>query len=141
MHFYHRRKQQNTSDSSGTNGSNDGDSYVSDGEIEGGELAVQQAWAELAEIEKEQERWHDERQRVEEDLELCRQHGVALEDVSCFSFLYTNNQIINFLIFRNYLHVLVRTMNVSCWHYFVVFMNWKLINWHCKVNELLECMN
>ncbi|XP_044732518.1 kinesin-like protein KIF19 isoform X2 [Chrysoperla carnea] len=75
-----RRKQQNTSDSSGTNGSNDGDSYVSDGEIEGGELAVQQAWAELAEIEKEQERWHDERQRVEEDLELCRQHGVALED-------------------------------------------------------------
>lgn len=52
-----------------------------DGEVEG-ELAIQQAWTELADIEREQERWSELRTHIEQKLEVCRQRGVALEDVS-----------------------------------------------------------
>ncbi|KAJ8957441.1 hypothetical protein NQ318_004921 [Aromia moschata] len=52
----------------------------SDGETEG-ESAVQQAWAELADIEREQDRWSELRTHIEQKLEICRQRGVALEDV------------------------------------------------------------
>lgn len=56
-----------------------------DGELEG-EVAIQQAWTELADIEREQERWSELRTHIELKLEMCRQRGVALEDVmiSCF---------------------------------------------------------
>ncbi|XP_068915073.1 kinesin-like protein KIF19 isoform X3 [Tenebrio molitor] len=48
-------------------------------EVEG-ETAVQQAWGELADIEREQERWSELRTHIEQKLEVCRQRGVALED-------------------------------------------------------------
>lgn len=51
-----------------------------DAEAEG-EIAVQQAWGELADIEREQERWSELRTHMEEKLEACRQRGVSLEDV------------------------------------------------------------
>lgn len=47
-----------------------------------GEMSVQHAWAELADIEREQERWAELRSHVEEKLEICRKRGVELEDVS-----------------------------------------------------------
>ncbi|KAJ8923180.1 hypothetical protein NQ315_001734, partial [Exocentrus adspersus] len=50
-----------------------------DGDVEG-EAAVQQAWTELADIEREQERWSELRTHIEQKLEICRQRGVALED-------------------------------------------------------------
>lgn len=52
-----------------------------DGDVDG-ELSVQHAWAELADIEREQERWAELRAHVEEKLEICRKRGVELEDVS-----------------------------------------------------------
>ncbi|KAJ8979399.1 hypothetical protein NQ317_015828 [Molorchus minor] len=52
---------------------------TSDGESEG-EAAVQQAWTELADIEREQERWSELRTHIEQKLEICRQRGVTLED-------------------------------------------------------------
>lgn len=63
--------------------SNEQDEYDYDGDVEG-ENAVQQAWTELADIEREQERWSQLRTHIEEKLEICRQRGVALEDVSIF---------------------------------------------------------
>lgn len=51
-------------------------------EVEAGETAVQQAWGELADIEREQERWSELRTHIEQKLEVCRQRGVSLEDVS-----------------------------------------------------------
>lgn len=78
---FFRRKQ--TADPSNLKRNTDtADSFASDisESTVDGEMAVQQAWAELAEIEKEQDKWHDERLRTEADLEQCRQHGVALED-------------------------------------------------------------
>ncbi|XP_057667084.1 kinesin-like protein KIF19 [Diorhabda carinulata] len=45
-----------------------------------GEVAVQQAWSELADIEREQERWSELRTHIEQKLEVCRQRGVTLED-------------------------------------------------------------
>lgn len=47
-----------------------------------GEMSVQHAWAELADIEREQERWAELRAHVEEKLEICRKRGAELEDVS-----------------------------------------------------------
>lgn len=55
------------------------DEDIGDGESEG-ELAVQQAWGELADIEREQERWSELRTHIEQKLEICRQRGVSLED-------------------------------------------------------------
>ncbi|XP_018575134.1 kinesin-like protein KIF19 [Anoplophora glabripennis] len=53
----------------------------SDADIDAeGEAAVQQAWAELADIEREQDRWSELRTHIEQKLEVCRQRGVALED-------------------------------------------------------------
>lgn len=46
-----------------------------------GETAIQQAWTELADIEREQERWSELRTHIEQKLEQCRQRGVTLEDV------------------------------------------------------------
>ena len=57
-------------------------------EVEGGETAVQQAWGELADIEREQERWSELRTHIEQKLEVCRQRGVALEDVSDWLFYF-----------------------------------------------------
>lgn len=57
---------------------------ASDGDAEAeGELAIQQAWTELADIEREQERWSELRTHIEQKLEMCRQRGVTLEDVRC----------------------------------------------------------
>lgn len=60
---------------------NEFDESDNEGDVEG-ETAVQQAWGELADIEREQERWSQLRGHIEEKLEICRQRGVALEDVS-----------------------------------------------------------
>lgn len=62
------------------------DGYDLEGDGEG-EAAVQQAWAELADIEREQDRWSELRTHIEQKLEICRQRGVALEDVSGYSSL------------------------------------------------------
>lgn len=76
-----RRKQSVTADSfRSVDNEHDSDA---DGDSEG-ELAVQQAWGELADIEREQERWSELRTHMEEKLEGCRQRGVTLEDVSIF---------------------------------------------------------
>ncbi|XP_049817903.1 kinesin-like protein KIF19 isoform X2 [Aethina tumida] len=53
---------------------------TSDGDDQEGEVAVQTAWGELADIEREQERWSELRTHIEQKLETCRQRGVALED-------------------------------------------------------------
>lgn len=58
---------------------------TSDGDVEAeGEMAIQQAWTELADIEREQERWSELRTHIEQKLEMCRQRGVTLEDVCGF---------------------------------------------------------
>lgn len=64
------------------------DASDGDGEVEG-EVAIQQAWTELADIEREQERWSELRTHIELKLEMCRQRGVTLEDViiSCCCYL------------------------------------------------------
>lgn len=45
-------------------------------------MALKNAWGELAAIEKESRRYKEIRERTEQELELCRQKGVQLEDVS-----------------------------------------------------------
>ncbi|XP_045477693.1 kinesin-like protein KIF19 isoform X2 [Harmonia axyridis] len=45
-----------------------------------GEVAIQQAWRELADIEREQERWSELKTHIDQKLEVCRQRGVTLED-------------------------------------------------------------
>lgn len=60
---------------------NEQDESDNEADVEG-ETAVQQAWTELADIEREQERWSQLRTHIEEKLEICRQRGVTLEDVS-----------------------------------------------------------
>lgn len=84
-----RRKQTRTADTSysADDAARSDDGSDVDGEQEG-EIAVQHAWAELADIEKEQERWSELRGQIEDKLEMCRQRGVALEDVSFFTFLH-----------------------------------------------------
>lgn len=47
-----------------------------------GNTALKTAWSELAAIEKEAKRYKDIKTTTEKDLELCRQKGVSLEDVS-----------------------------------------------------------
>ncbi|XP_024940818.1 kinesin-like protein KIF19 isoform X2 [Cephus cinctus] len=44
------------------------------------DAAMQQAWAELAEINREQERYTELRASAERELEACRQRSAALED-------------------------------------------------------------
>lgn len=46
------------------------------------EVAVEQAWAELAAVEREQESARSERERVERQLEQVRLRGAQLEQVS-----------------------------------------------------------
>lgn len=70
-----------------------------DGETEG-ELAIQHAWTELADIEREQERWSELRTHIEQKLEVCRQRGVSLEDVSS-SFQLFRNLFLNVFLCRN----------------------------------------
>ncbi|KAB0793661.1 hypothetical protein PPYR_13281 [Photinus pyralis] len=74
-----RRKMKNEGFRSADNVGHETADEGSDGEIEG-ESAVQQAWGELADIEREQERWSELRTLIEQKLEDCRQRGVALED-------------------------------------------------------------
>lgn len=45
-------------------------------------MALKNAWGELAAIEKETRRYKEIREHTEHELELCRQKGVKLEDVS-----------------------------------------------------------
>ncbi|XP_037808588.1 kinesin-like protein KIF19 [Lucilia sericata] len=45
-----------------------------------GTIALKNAWGELAAIEKETRRYKEIRERTEQELELCRQKGVQLED-------------------------------------------------------------
>ncbi|KAM7360990.1 kinesin family member 19A [Cochliomyia hominivorax] len=45
-----------------------------------GTVALKNAWGELAAIEKETRRYKEIRERTEQELELCRQKGVQLED-------------------------------------------------------------
>lgn len=45
-----------------------------------GSTAIRSAWNELAAIEREMKRYKDIVLATEQDLELCRQKGVALED-------------------------------------------------------------
>ncbi|XP_055384930.1 kinesin-like protein KIF19 [Condylostylus longicornis] len=45
-----------------------------------GMIALKNAWGELAAIEKETRRYREIRERTEQELELCRQKGVQLED-------------------------------------------------------------
>ncbi|CAG9864986.1 unnamed protein product [Phyllotreta striolata] len=53
---------------------------VYDTDNEEGETAIQQAWLELTDIEREQDRWSELRTHIEQKLEACRQRGVSLED-------------------------------------------------------------
>lgn len=53
-----------------------------------GELAVQHAWGELAEIERAQEKWSEARTNIEQKLEACRQRGVELEDVNILHIIF-----------------------------------------------------
>lgn len=46
------------------------------------DITVQQAWTELSEISKEQERYAEMRAITERELESCRQRSASLEDVS-----------------------------------------------------------
>lgn len=77
-----RRRKLITSDGVRSAG-NELEEEEDDVEVEG-ESAIQQAWGELADIEREQERWTEMRSHIEQKLEVCRQRGVALEDVSYF---------------------------------------------------------
>nr|XP_023029277.1 kinesin-like protein KIF19 [Leptinotarsa decemlineata] len=74
-----RRRNIYTSDGFRSAGNEQDDSVDADVEMEG-EVAVQQAWGELADIEREQDRWSELRTHIEQKLEVCRQRGVALED-------------------------------------------------------------
>lgn len=47
----------------------------------GGDGPLQMAWSELSFIEKEQERYAELKARTERELEDCKQHGAALENV------------------------------------------------------------
>uniref|UniRef100_A0A1I8PS73 Kinesin motor domain-containing protein n=1 Tax=Stomoxys calcitrans TaxID=35570 RepID=A0A1I8PS73_STOCA len=53
----------------------------SDDDLESeGSVALKNAWGELSAIEKETRRYKEIRERTEQELELCRQKGVQLED-------------------------------------------------------------
>lgn len=45
------------------------------------DVAVQQAWTELTEITREQERYAEMRAAAEKELETCRKRSAMLEDV------------------------------------------------------------
>lgn len=45
------------------------------------DLTVQQAWTELTEISREQERCAEMRAAAEKELEACRKRSATLEDV------------------------------------------------------------
>ncbi|XP_018784075.1 PREDICTED: kinesin-like protein KIF19 [Bactrocera latifrons] len=45
-----------------------------------GAIALKNAWGELSAIEKETRRYKEIRERTEQELEMCRQKGVQLED-------------------------------------------------------------
>ncbi|KAJ8929813.1 hypothetical protein NQ314_017410 [Rhamnusium bicolor] len=74
-----RRRKIVTADGFRSAGNEQDDGSDVDGDAEG-EVAVQQAWAELADIEREQDRWSELRTHIEQKLEICRQRGVTLED-------------------------------------------------------------
>ncbi|XP_063916850.1 kinesin-like protein KIF19 isoform X2 [Zophobas morio] len=75
-----RRRKLVTAEGFRSAGNEQEEEEEADLEVEGGETAVQQAWGELADIEREQERWSELRTHIEQKLEVCRQRGVALED-------------------------------------------------------------
>lgn len=52
------------------------------------DAAMQQAWAELAEISREQERYAEMRANADRELENCRQRSLLLEDVSQRYFIH-----------------------------------------------------
>lgn len=57
--------------------------FILDSDSEGNS-ALKTAWGELAAIERETKRYKEIKVQTEKDLELCRQKGVALEDVRIF---------------------------------------------------------
>lgn len=72
-----------------------------------GSSALKTAWGELAAIERETKRYKEIKSATEKDLELCRQKGVALEDV-IIKILFILNMIffIQFKIYsRSFLNV------------------------------------
>ncbi|XP_050298947.1 kinesin-like protein KIF19 [Anthonomus grandis grandis] len=73
-----RRRRLGTAD--GFRSAGNEDNASSDMEDAEEETAVQQAWGELADIEREQDRWTELRGHIELKLEACRQRGVRLED-------------------------------------------------------------
>ncbi|XP_060521657.1 kinesin-like protein KIF19 isoform X2 [Cylas formicarius] len=73
-----RRRMLTTADGFRSAG-NEEDAW-SDPEDSEDDAAIQQAWGELADIEREQDRWAELRGHIEQKLEACRQKGVALED-------------------------------------------------------------
>ncbi|KAF7264631.1 hypothetical protein GWI33_022936 [Rhynchophorus ferrugineus] len=75
-----RRRRITTSDGFRSAGNDDDMMFDMDMDDSEGEVAVQQAWGELADIEREQDRWTELRSHIELKLEACRQRGVALED-------------------------------------------------------------
>lgn len=81
----HEITEDTGSDELSSGGSAGGSDDVLGGVASGldGDLSVQHAWSELADIEREQERWAELRSHVNEKLEICRKRGVELEDVSC----------------------------------------------------------
>lgn len=66
----------------GGTGASVASSVSSVGERAEAEVAVEQAWAELAAVEREQEAARSERARVERQLEQVRLRGAQLEQVS-----------------------------------------------------------
>ncbi|XP_030764084.1 kinesin-like protein KIF19 isoform X2 [Sitophilus oryzae] len=75
-----RRRRLATADGFRSAGNEEDASFDVDSDDPEGESAVQQAWGELADIEREQERWTELRGHIELKLEACRQRGVTLED-------------------------------------------------------------
>ncbi|XP_019761161.1 kinesin-like protein KIF19 isoform X1 [Dendroctonus ponderosae] len=75
-----RRRKLATADGFRSAGNEEDMDSDADGEEADSETAVQQAWGELADIEREQDRWTELRGHIELKLEACRQRGVMLED-------------------------------------------------------------
>lgn len=53
-------------------------------------MTVQQAWTEVTEITREQERYVEMRAAAEKELEACRKRSAMLEDVRLDSFYHFN---------------------------------------------------
>ncbi|KAL1488944.1 hypothetical protein ABEB36_014728 [Hypothenemus hampei] len=75
-----RRRKLGTADGFRSAGNEEDLAADTDGDDPEGETTVHQAWGELADIEREQDRWTELRGHIEQKLEACRQRGIMLED-------------------------------------------------------------